>query len=197
MKTKSPVIFALSGATAGLFLLLLAKVIPLLLLFGVGPAIIGSCLLAVAAENVRISMAKGIAAVLLSIPAYLLAFATFAATASFCQRHWARPSSLLSDLGPDIVLGLVAAVLVASILLESLAFLLSRRWSTLAALGMAGGGIASIGCAYAAKVTYFHLAGAPEGAAQIVILFGPLFILGGAITTMVMGQQIKGTARTN
>ena len=38
------------------------------------------------------------------------------------------------------------------------------------------------------------LRGAPEGAAQIVILFG---LLGGAITIMVMGQQIKGTVRPN
>jgi hypothetical protein len=197
MRNKTRLIFALSGAFAGIFLLILANVIPLLLVFGVGPAIVGSCILAAIAQDIQLGTMKAVAAVLLSIPAYLLAFGGFAATASFFQRHGAEPSTLLSDLGPDIVLGLVVAVVIASVLLESLGFLLSGRWSTLAALGVAGGGIGSIACAYAAKVVYFHLAGPPEGAAQIAILFGPLFILGGAITAMVIGEQIKGSTQTS
>ena len=195
MKNKSPLIFALSGAVAGVFLLVLAKIVPLLLIFGVGPAIVGSCVMAAVAQDVPVGKVRAVAALLLSVPAYLLAFASFAATASFFQRHGRTPSTLISDLGPDIVLGLVAAVVIAGVLLELVAFLLSGRWSTLAALALVSGGLGSIVCAYAAKVSYFHLAGAPEGQAQIAILFGPLFILGGAITTMVIGEQIKNSDR--
>lgn len=191
MKTKSSLVFASSGAFAGIFLLLLAKAIPLLLVFGVGPAIVGSCLMAAATENVRIDKLRGIAAVVLSIPAYLLSFGGFAATASFLQRHGAKPSTLLSDLGPDIVLGLVVAVVIASILLEGLAFLLSKRWSTPALVGLAGGGIASIALACAVKASYFHLIGPPEGSAQIIVLFGPLFIVGGGVTAMILGEQVR------
>ncbi len=195
MKIQSYLLFGLSGALAGLFLLALANTIPLLLVFGVGPAIVGSSVLAAAAQDVPVGKVRAIAAVLLSVPAYLLAFVSFAATASFFQHHSGTHSTLLSDLGPDIVLGLVVAVVVAGTLLEFLAFLLSGRWSTLAAIGIAGGGIGSIACAYVAKVAYFQLAGPPEGIAQTVIFFGPLFVVGGGITAMIVGEQIKKSAQ--
>jgi len=191
MNPKLSLVFASSGAFAGIFLLLLAKAVPLLLVFGVGPVIVGSCLLATATENIRVDKMRAIAAVVLSIPAYLLAFAGFAATASFFQRHGTKPSTLLSDLGPDIILGLVVAVVIAGILLEGLAFLLSKHWSTPALAGLVGGGLASVALAYALKVAYFHLAGPPEGSAQIIVLFGPLFIVGGGVTAMILGEQIR------
>jgi hypothetical protein len=195
MRNESRLIFALSGLFAGTVLLVLAKPFPLLLVFGVGPAIVGSCVLAAVFQNIRVSTVRAVAAVLLSIPAYLLSFGGFAATASFFEEHGTKPSTLLSDLGPDIILGLVAAVVIASILLEGLAFLLSKRWSTWAAAALAGGGIGSVALAYAVKVAYFRLAGPPEGAAQIVILFGPLFIIGGAITATVIGGQVRGATQ--
>lgn len=195
MKIQSYLVFAGSGVFAGLFLLALANTIPLLLVFGVGPAIVGSCVLAAVAQDVPVGWVRTVAAVLLSVPAYLLAFASFAGSASMFQHHSGAHSTLLSDLGPDIVLGLVVAVVVAGGLLEVLAFLLSGRWSTLAAIGIAGGGIVSIACAYVAKVAYFHLAGPPEGVAQTVIFFGPLFVVGGGITAMIVGEQIKRFAQ--
>jgi hypothetical protein len=94
---------------------------------------------------------------------------------------------------PDVVFGLLAAVTVASVLLEVLALLLSKRWSTTAMLGLEGGGIGSVLLAIVARMAYIHLAGPLEGFAQIVVLFGPLFIVGGGITTMVIGEQIKGS----
>lgn len=195
MRNETRPIFALSGLFAGTVSLVLAKPFPLLLVFGVGPAIVGSCVLAAVFQNIRVNTVRAVAAVLLSVPAYLLSFGGFAATASFFQEHGTKPSTLLSDLGPDILLGLVAAVVIASVLLEGLAFLLSKRWSTWAVAALAGGGIGSVVLAYAAKVPYFHLAGPPEGSAQIVILFGPLFIVGGAITAMVIGEQVRGAAQ--
>jgi hypothetical protein len=188
-------VFALSGSFAGTILLILAKPFPLLLVLGVGPAIVGSCVLATALLNIRVSAVRAVAAIFLSVPAYLLSFGGFAATASFFQQHGTKSSTLLSDLGPDIILGLIAAVVIASVLLEGLAFLLSKRWSTWAAAALAGGGIGSVALAYAVKVAYFHLAGPPEGSAQIVILFGPLFIIGGAITATVIGEQVRGASQ--
>jgi hypothetical protein len=195
MKNRSYLVFAISGAFAGMFLLMLARAIPLLLVFGVGPVIVGSSVLAVVTQDVPVGKVRAIAAVLLSVPAYVAAFACFAATASFIQSHGGRPSTLLSDLGPDIVLGLIAAVVVAGILLELLAFLISGRWSTTAAVGLVCGGIGSVACAYIAKVVYFRLAGPPEGVAQLLVFFGPLFVVGGGITAMIIGEQIRGSIR--
>lgn len=191
MRTKTSTIFALSGGMAGVFLLVLAKAIPLLLLFGVGPCIVGASVLAALAQDIPIRPIRSAVAVLLSIPAYLLAFGGFAETASLMQRHGAAASSVLSDMRPDVLLGLVVAVVIASVLLEALTILISGRWSALALGGMLAGGLVSVACSYTAKVIYFHTAGPPEGSTQIAILFGPLFIIGGGMTAMVLGGQMK------
>jgi hypothetical protein len=175
----------------GILLVLLFKAIPLILVFGVGPAVMGSIVITVFLLGVRIAAWRALLAVFLSIPAYFIAFLVFAATMSFMQHHGSPASSVLSDMKPDVVFGLLASVTVAGVLLEALALLLSKRWSTLALAGLAGGGIASVALAYVAKVAYFHLAGPPEGFAQIIILFGPLLVVGGGITATIIGEQVR------
>lgn len=191
MKSSNGLRFALSGAVAGIFPLLLFKIIPLVLVFGVGPAVLGSIVVAAFSLDIPVSPWRWLLAILLSIPIYFGVFLAFATTMSYSQRHGLSASSVLSDMKPDVLLGLIVAVLIASVLLECLALLLSAHWSTSAALSMAAGGVASVACAYLAKVVYFYLAGPPEGAAQIVILLGPLFVLGSAIVAMVIGKQIE------
>lgn len=192
MRDNNRLVFAMSGLFAGVLLLVLAKVLPLILLFGVGPTMVGACLVAAMEQRIHVGLTRGVAAIVLSVPAYLLSFAAFAETSGFAQRHGLIPSSRISDLGADIVLGLVAAVLVASILLEGLAFLLSGRWRTRAAVAMMVGGVGSILCSFAAREAYGRLAGPPQGTAQLAILFGPLLLIGGAVTTMIIGEQMSG-----
>jgi hypothetical protein len=193
MMSSNRIMFALSGVFVGVLLIVLFKAIPLVLVFGVGPAVVGSIVLTSFLLNIRVSARRAILAVLLSIPAYFVAFLVFAAVMSFMQSHGSSASSVLSDMRPDVVLGLLAAVTVASVLLEALALLLSKRWSTRAFAGLAGGGIFSVALAYAAKVAYFRVSGPPEGFAQIIVLFGPLFIVGGGITAMIIGEQVGGS----
>ncbi len=191
MKTKTAITFALSGAFAGLLLIVSSTTIPLILLLGVGPVIVGASVFAAVSQGIAVSTPRAVFAVLLSLPAYLISFGAFAETASLVQRHISVPSTSLSELGPDIVSGLVAAVVVAGVLLECLALLLSRRWSTPSLAGLVGGGIGSVAVSYIAKVWYFNVAGLPDTAAQIIILFGPLVILGGGISSMIIGEQMR------
>jgi hypothetical protein len=177
----------------GILLVVLFNAIPLVLVFGVGPAVVGSIVLTAFLLDIRIPRWRALLAVLLSVPAYFVAFLAFAATTSFMQQHGLPASSLISDLKSDVVLGLLAAVTVAGILLEALALLLSKRWSMWALAGLVGGGVGSVALAYAANVAYVHFAGPPEGFAQIIVLFGPLFIVGGGITAMIIGEQVGGS----
>jgi hypothetical protein len=190
MTSSNRIMFTVSGVFVGILLVVFFKAIPLVLVFGVGPAVVGSIVLTAFLLDIRVPRWRALIAVLLSIPAYFVAFLAFAATMSFMQSHGSSASSVLSDMRPDVVVGLLAAVTVASVLLETLALLLSKRWSTLAAARLAGGGIGSVALAYVAKVAYFHFLGPPEGFAQIAVLFGPLFIAGGGITATIIGEQI-------
>lgn len=191
MKSSNRTVFAVSGMFVGILLVLLFKAIPLVLVFGVGPAIIGSTVITAILLEIRVARWRAALAVLLSIPAYFAAFIAFAATMSFMQNHGSTASSLLSDMKSDVVLGLLVAVTVASLFLEALAYLLSTRWSTWSALELAGGGIGSVALACAAKASYSQVMGRPEGFAQIIVLFGPLFIVGGGVTAMVIGEQMR------
>jgi hypothetical protein len=195
MKNSNRTVFAVSGMFVGILLVVLFKAIPLVLVFGVGPAVVGSIVLTAFLLNIRISAWRTLLAVLLSVPAYFVAFLAFAATMSFMQQHGLPASSLPSDMKSDVVLGLLAAVTVAGILLEALALLLSKSWSMLALAGLVGGGVGSVLLAYLANVAYSHIAGPPEGFAQILVLFGPLFIVGGGITAMIIGEQLRGAAQ--
>jgi hypothetical protein len=189
------VVFALSGAFAGTLLVIGESVHPLTLVFGVGPLIVGSCALAAASQGIRLSTIRVASAMLLSIPAYFVAFFSFAATISFFQQHGVRASSLISDVGPDVVLGLAAAVIVAGLLLEGLAFLLSGRWSTITAIGLGAAGIASVGCTYLARLLYWQMFGPPKGLSDLFLFFGPLFIFGGGMTTLIIGEQMNTANR--
>jgi hypothetical protein len=195
MKNSNRTVFAVSGMFVGMLLVVLFKAIPLVLVFGVGPAIVGSVVVTALLLDIKISAWRALLGVLLSVPAYLTAFFAFAATTSFMQRHGLPASSLTSDLKSDVLLGLLAAVTVASLLLETLALLLSKRWSMLALAGLEGGGVGSVLLAYLANVAYSHFAGPPEGFAQILVLFGPLFIVGGGVTSMIIGEQVEGSVQ--
>ena len=102
-------------------------------------------------------------AVLLGVPAYFVAFLAFAATVSYIQHHGGPVSSLPSEMKSDRLLGLLAAVTVASLELECLAFLLSKRWSTTATIGLLLGGVSSVALAYVGSVIPARTSGATEG----------------------------------
>ncbi|WP_158942888.1 hypothetical protein [Granulicella sp. S190] len=191
MKNTNRIIFVVTGAISGALLVALSRALPVLLVAGVGPIFICCALGTAWALGMRVSGWRALLAALLSVPAYLAALGTFAVTASYAQSHGLPASSLLSDMKPDVLLGLIAAVLVASLLLEVLAFLLSKHWSNLAAFGLLAGGMVAVVCSYAVHAAYVRIAGHPEGLMQILTLFGPLFIIGGAVTSGVIGEQMQ------
>lgn len=191
MKNAHRITFVVVGAISGAVLVGLSRALPVLLVTGVGPVVLCGAVGTAWALGVRIAAWRALLAVVLSVPAYLAALGAFAVTASYAQSHGVPASSLLSDMKPDVLLGLIAAVIVASFLLEVLGLLLSKRWSNLSAFGLLAGGIFAVICSYAAHSAYVRVVGPPEGLMQILILFGPLFIIGGAVTSGVLGQQIE------
>jgi|GEM_PF-6674081 len=194
MKSSNRVLFATSGVLAGILLALLCRPVPLLLVFGAGPVIVGAVVLTLLFLKVRIPGWRALLAVLLSAPAYFVAFLAFAATESYIQQHGGHVSSLPSDMKFDVVLGMLAAVIVASIELECLALLLSRKWSTRAALGLLVGGVAAVAAAYVANAVYVRVAGPKEGFIETLVYFGPLFVVGGAFTAAIVGEQVLRAA---
>ena len=187
--------FAMAGLCAGLLLLVLSWINPFVLLFGVGPAIFSSIVLTCFSIGIRLAVWRAVLAVALSIPAYLIAFFVFAASTSFMQAHGVGASSLISDLGPDTIVGLLVAVVVAAVLLELLALLLSRHWDTRVMAELTAACIGCVFLAFVAGFMYLHFLGHAEGIAQSFLFFGPLFLVGGAATATIIGGQIKSSTR--
>lgn len=194
MKSSNRLRFAMSGVLAGIVLAVLCRPVPLLLVFGVGPVVVGATVLTLFSLGARIPAWRALLAVLLSIPAYFVAFLTFAATKSHMQQHGWPMSAVPSDLGSDDLLGMLAAVVVASLGLECLALLLSRRWSMRATMGLLVGGIVSVVAAYVASAAYMRVAGPTEGFMETLACFGPLFVVGGAFTAAILGEQVFSAA---
>jgi hypothetical protein len=144
--------------------------------------------------HVRIPRWRALLAVLLGVPAYFVAFLAFAATVSYIQHHGGPVSSLPSDMKFDRLLGLLAAVTVASLELECLAFLLSKKWSTTATIGLLLGGVSSVALAYVGSLIPARTSGSTEGFIPILMFFGPLFIVGGAFATGIIGEQVLRAA---
>jgi hypothetical protein len=191
MNNTNRIIFVAAGAISGACLVALSKGLPELLVAGVGPVFIFCAVGTAWALGIRVVGWRALLATLFSIPAYLAALGAFAVTASYAQSHGLPASSLLSDMKTDVLLGLVAAVLVASFLLEVLALLLSKHWSNRSALILLAGGILAVVCSYLAHAAYVRLVGPPEGLVQVLTLFGPLFIIGGAVISGVIGEQMQ------
>ena len=179
------------GLIAGALLVTLANVFPMILLWGVGPVIVGSILISTIPAGVHLKAWKAIAAVLLSLPAYFLAFLALAATASFAQSHGLRPSSLVSDMGTDTLCGLAVATLTACVEMELLSWLLSGYWSLRHAFLLVGAGLTVLAVTYRIGEVAQRTVSHPSNGIQLWLFFGPLFVVGGSLVTAIVDDQIR------
>jgi hypothetical protein len=178
------------GAIAGALLVILASSIPLIVLWGVGPVIVGSIIFATTSPSRKIKAWKAAIAVVLSIPAYLLAFFALAFTTSFAQSHGLRPSDSISDLGIDMSCGLAAAVLTACVEMEILSWFLSGLWSLRHAFLLMGSGLVVLAITCGIGMLAKKLVAHPSNTLELWVFFGPMLLLGGASVTAIVHDQV-------
>jgi len=126
--------FLLAGLVAGFIAVALGTSRPTILAVGVGPLFFSAMLAGIAITNSWSRVSPGIwryiVAACLCTGAYVLALFTFSVVGGYSpQILGVRPSSDIIDFHADVWLGLSAAVLVAAICMELVAFTLTSRWS--------------------------------------------------------------------
>ena len=138
-------VFLLAGLFGGFIVVALGTSRPTFLAVGVGPLFFSAMLAAIAITNswsrVRPGIWRYVVAACLCTGAYVLALFTFSVVGGYSpQVLGVRPSSDIIEFHADVWLGLSAAVLVAAICMELVAFTLTSRWSnfSLGLLALAG-----------------------------------------------------------
>ena len=131
-----PTVFLLLGLLAGITSVALGPWQPTVLAFGVGPLFFCALLAALALTNSWSHVTPGIwkhfVGLCLCTATYFLAFLAFVGVGGYAPDVLGvRSSADISDFHADVLVGLLAAAVVASIGMELLGYILTGRWSSL------------------------------------------------------------------
>lgn len=178
-------VFLLAGLLGGFITVVLGTSRPTFLAVGVGPLFFSAMLAAIAITNSWARVSPGIwryaVAACLCTGAYVLALFTFSVVGGYSpQVLGVQPSSDIIEFRADVWLGLSAAVLVAAICMELVAFTLTSRWSNVSLGLLALAGFASI------LVTFI----ANQQARHYWSFVGILLPVGEALFCGVVGAQL-------
>ena len=178
-------VFLLAGLFAGFMTAALGISRPTVLAVGVGPLFFGAVLAAIAITNSWSRVSPGIwryvAAACLCTGAYVLALFAFSVVGGYSpQVLGVQPSSDIIDFRADVWLGLSAAVLVAAICMELVAFTLTSRWSNFSLGLLALAGFATILITFIANQQVRHY----------WLFMGMLLPVGEALYCGVVGAQL-------
>lgn len=193
---KKGLVFLASGFLAGIASAELGLSQPTVLVLGVGPFFFIAVLIALALTNswshLRPRIWGYFVAMCLSAVIYFVAFLTFIGTTGYAPQVLGLHSSAdVIDFGTDVLLGLLAASVVASLGMEVLVYILTSRWSNRFLAFFLAASVASIVGAYVIRgivLRFVHEGGSPL--LQFWISLGALLVVGEALFCAVLGAQI-------
>jgi hypothetical protein len=182
---RKEIVFLIAGFLAGLIAAAFGTSRPTMLAVGVGPLFFAATLAAIAMTNSWSHLQGGIwryaMAALLSTVAYVLALFTFSVAMGYApQFAGLRASGDIVEFRGDVWLGLAAAVLVAAICVELVAFTLTGKWSNLSLALLVLAGLASVLVTFIANLQAHHYWS----------FIGVLLPVGEALSCGVVGAQI-------
>lgn len=146
---KAELTFVFVGFIGGLITALLGASRPIVLAAGVGPMFFISLLVAIAITDGWSQISAGvwryIAAGGLSAVAYILALFVFSVIAGYAPDFlgFMRSRDIL-EFRADVWIGMIAAVAVAAICVEALAYILTNRWGNLVLALFAASGLLAV-----------------------------------------------------
>jgi uncharacterized membrane protein (DUF485 family) len=131
---SQPLTFLLLGLLAGVVCVLLGASHPVFLAYAVGPLVFAAVVAGIAISHARPYVRVGVwrlsSALLLSTITYLAALFAFSAVGGFSPNWFGvAASENVVDFGVDVLLGLLAAGIVAATGVSTLTVLLTGRWS--------------------------------------------------------------------
>ena len=182
---KRGIVFMTAGLTAGLVTAALGPSWPTMLAVGVGPLFFAALLAAIAMTDSWSRLHRGMwryaAAAVLSTGAYVLALFTFSVVAAYApELLGVGASGDIIEFRGDVWLGLVAAVIVAAVCVEMIAFTLTSKWSNSSLASLALAGFAAVAVTFVANRQLRHYWS----------FIGVLLPLGEAFFCGLLGAQI-------
>ncbi len=182
---RKEIAFLVAGLVAGLITAALGSSRPTMLTVGVGPLFFAALLAAIAMtgswSQVRGGIWRYAVAAAVSTAAYVLALFTFSVVMGYAPNLVGlRASSDILDFGTDVWLGLAAAVIVAAVCVELVAFTLTSKWSNSSLVLLALAGFAAVLLTFLANLQLRHYWS----------FIGILLPIGDALFCSVVGAQI-------
>jgi hypothetical protein len=192
---KKGLVFLASGFLAGIASAEVGLSQPTVLVLGVGLFFFIAVLIALALTNnwshLRPRIWGYFVAMCLSAVTYFVAFLTFIGTAGYAPQVLGLHSSAdVIDFGTDVLLGLLAASVVASLGMELLVYILTRRWSNLFLAFFLAASAASLVGAYVIRGIVLRFVHGSGPLLQYWISLGALLAVGEALFCAVLGAQI-------
>jgi len=184
-----------SGFIAGIASAELGLSQPTVLVLGVGPFFFIAVLIALALtkswSHLRSGMWGYFVAMCLSSVTYFVAFLTFIGIAGYAPQVLGFHSSAdVIDFGTDVLLGLLAASVVASLGMELLVYILTSRWSNRFLAYFLSASVASLLGAYVIRGIVLRFVRGSGPLLQYWISLGALLVVGEALFCAVLGAQI-------
>jgi hypothetical protein len=182
---RHQITFLLAGLVAGLLSVALGKATAAVLTVGVGlflfAAIVSAIAITSAWRHLRRGVWRYLAAAILSTIAYILALLTFNTVAGYAPEWFGvRKSSDIVEFRLDVWLGLVAAAVVVSAGIVSLAAIFAGKWCNALFVRLVTAGVVTEVVTYVGNLPFHHYWS----------FMGVLLPVGNALLCWLVGAQI-------
>ncbi|HEY6250946.1 MAG TPA: hypothetical protein VI685_13380 [Candidatus Angelobacter sp.] len=159
--TRQQVTFLIAGFVAGIITVAVGTVSPTVLAIGVGPlfflAILAAIMLTDSWSHLSRGLWRYVAAICLCTAVYVLALVTFSIVGGYSPKLLgASESGDIVQFRIDVWAGLLVAVLVASAGIESVAYILTGKWSNSFFGRLALAGFVSVVVTFMANLVAHH-----------------------------------------
>ena len=201
MKRLSILMFVASGFYIGIVTTALGQLFPTVMAVGAGPLFFVGLLIAIALTSAWSKLSPGpwryIAALIVSLVGYVGAVFVFSLVSGYSPGVLGiKASHDVTDLGIDVLYGLLSAMIVAAVFIEFLVSVMTAKWDSKMLLTLAVVGVCSVFVSAFGRGILLHMVSTATPTYRYWSFFGVLFSVTEALFAGVIGLQLGGSIRS-